>query len=303
MQKSATGPAFKREGTILDWTGITLRLEQSGRVRDIASDEVAAIETQWPDDYQEGLNQLDRGQTAAAIKAFSSALQQESRPWAQNIIRSKILRTQLAAEDLPNAAATFFQIIATDPQSRFAPLCPLRWDGNDNVMSQQASGWIGSDEPVVQLVGASWTIGTNPKQARPILEDLARDIDPVVAALAVGQLWNIRQQKMTAAEIDVWRNKIETMPLPARAGPRYAIAAAESRSGFTDAAIASYMRVVILYPDQPLVAAPALYQAARLLHNKGRTAAAEKLIAELKANYPASNWASRSLGSPEKFSR
>ena len=100
---------------------------------------------------------------------------------------------------------------------------------------------------------------------------------------------------MSAAEIDVWLKKIETMPVPVRAGGRLAIAAAQSRSGFTDAAISSYMRVAILYPDQPLISAPALYQAATLLHNTGRSNSASKLIAELQGKYPASNWASRNL--------
>lgn len=295
VHQSQNGPAVRREGTITDWSGLTLRLQQSGRTRDVDGAEIITIETQWPPEYEQGLLEFAQQDYASAQNAFSDALISEQRPWAKNIIRSKQLACQLATEALPTAARTFFEIIATDPQSRFAPMCPLRWSGNQSRMNQMAADWINSDEPIVQLLGASWLIGTDPKRARPILEELTRDIDPTVAGLAVGQLWNARQMKMTAAEIDLWLKKVETMPTPVRGGPRLAIAAAQSRSGFTEAAVASYMRVAILYPDRPLISAPALYQSATLLHNTGHGDSAIRLMAELKSKYPASHWSARNL--------
>lgn len=295
VHRSDSGQTVRREGTIVAWSGLTLRLEQSGRTRDFDGTNVIAIETQWPVGYQQGLSALARRDYASALSSFSDAVAKEQRPWAKNIIRSKQLTCQLATEQLPAAAQTFFQIIATDPQSRFAPMCPLRWTANQTGMNRSAADWINSDEPIVQLLGASWLIGTDRKTARPVLEDLTRDIDPTVAGLAVGQLWNARQTKMTAAEIDVWLKKVETMPIPVRAGAHFAIAGAQSRSGLTDAAIASYMRIAILYPDQSLISAPALYQAATLLHNTGRSDSALRLMAELKTKYGASNWSARNL--------
>jgi len=294
VHQSTSGSTVRREGTISAWSGLTLRLEHAGRTRDFDGDKIIAIETQWPDDYQKGLNELARRDYSSALNSFSNAIRQERRPWAQNIIRSKQLACCLATEELTSAAQIFFKIIASDPQSRFLPLCPLRWTGNQMGMNQSAADWIKSDEPIVQLLGASWRIGTD-STARRVLEDLTGDIDPTVAGLAVGQLWNARQTAMSAAEIDVWLKKFESLPISVRAGACFAIAAAQKRSGFKDAAIASYMRVVILHPDQPLVAAPALYQAATLLHNTGRSDGAAKLMAELQTKYPASNWAGRKI--------
>lgn len=295
IHQSQNGPPVRRAGTIIAWSGLTLRLEQSGRTRDIDGGEVIAIETQWPAGYEQGLNELALRDYASAARNFSTALIKEQRPWASNIIRSKLLACQLATETIPAAAETFFDIIATDPQTRFAPMCPLRWSGNQTGMNQLAEDWINSDEPIVQLLGASWLIGTDAKTARPVLASLARDIDPTVAGLAVGQLWNARREKMTKAEIGLWLKKIESMPTPARAGGYFAIGNAQSRSGFTKAAITSFMRVAILYPDQPLISAPALYQSATLLHNTGDSDGALRLIAELKSKYPASNWSARNL--------
>lgn len=284
-------PPVRRQGTIADWKGITLQLEQAGRTHPIDGSTVIAIETQWPDGYQKGLDELARKNFPAAIDSFQNAARREPRPWARNIIWSEVLRCQLATENLPGAADTFFQIIATDPQTRFVPLCPLRWAGNDTTMNQQAADWINSEQPIVQLLGASWLIGTN--AAASVLENLARDIDPSVAGLAVGQLWNRRKSKMTPAELDVWLKKIETMPIAIRSGPRFAIAQAQDRSGLADQAISNYMRVVILHPEQPLLSARSLYLAANLLNDTNRTTAAQTLIEELKTKHPNSSWASR----------
>jgi TolA-binding protein len=295
IHQSDSKTTVPREGTIIAWSGLTLRLEQSGRTRDFDGRTVTAIQTQWPDGYQQGLNELQRQDYTSASNSFSNALAAEQRPWAKNIIRSKLLACHLATESLTSAAQTFFEIIATDPQSRFAPMCPLRWTGNDTGMNRSAADWINSDQPIVQLLGASWLIGTDSKTARPVLEALTRDIDPTVAGLAVAQLWNARQKKMTAAQIDVWLKKVPTVPIPVRAGAHFAIAAAQSRSGLIDAAVTHYMRVAILYPDQPLISAPALYQAATLLHNTGRSDDAQRLITELRTKYGASHWSARNL--------
>ena len=116
-----------------------MRLEQSGRALDFDGTNVIAIETQWPVGYQQGLNELARRDYSSALNSFADAATKERRPWAKNIIRSKQLVCQLATDQLPSAAQTFFQIIATDPQSRFATMCPLRWTGNQTGMNQSAA--------------------------------------------------------------------------------------------------------------------------------------------------------------------
>ena len=58
-----------------------------------------------------------------------------------------------------------------------------------------------------------------------------------------------------------------------------------------DKALRDFMRIVILHPDQEIIAAPALYRAASLLHNEGRTEVAASLVEELKTKYPQSPWA------------
>ena len=81
------------------------------------------------------------------------------------------------------------------------------------------------------------------------------------------------------------------MPQPAKAGPLYTIALATSGEAMNDLALRDFMRIAILHPDQEIIAAPALYRAANLLHNKGRRQVAASLVEELRSKYPQSPWA------------
>ena len=132
---------------------------------------------------------------------------------------------------------------------------------------------------------------SRPQDARPVLEELANDLDPTISALAVGQLWRQQQAVVNAKRLTVWRRRLAIMPQAASAGPLYTIASATSQASMNDLALRDFMRIVILHPDQGIIAAPALYRAANLLHNEGRTQVAASLVEELKTKYPQSPWA------------
>ena len=124
-----------------------------------------------------------------------------------------------------------------------------------------------------------------------MLEELATDLDPTIAALAVGQLWRQQKTALNAKRLTVWRRRLEIMPQPASAGPLYTVALAQSKASMKDESLRDFMRIVILHPDQEIIAAPALYRAASLLHNEGRLEVAASLVEELKSKYPQSPWA------------
>ena len=295
------GTIAERKGEIVDWIGVSLKLDQSGRIREIDNDEIESIETRWPPAYTQAISQIENGSYSDAARGLDEALQQERRPWAQNIILAKLIPVQQSLGQHVLAAESFFRLVSNDPQSRFLHLAPLPWEtgklGGNLPSSSQAQKWLesggraGSDLAAVSLVAASWLITSKPLDARPVLEELATDLDPTIAALAVGQLW--RQQKTTvnAKRLTVWRRRLERMPQPASAGPLYTIALATSQASMDKEALRDFMRIVILHPDQEIIAAPALYRAASLLHNEGRTEVSASLVEELKSKYPQSPWA------------
>lgn len=301
VEKKSDGTIAGRKGTIVDWVGVSLKLDQSGRIREIDNDQIESIETRWPPKYSQALSQIENGEFSDAARGLDEALEQERRPWAQSIILAKMVGVQQSLGQHAAAAQSFFRLVGNDPQSRFLHLAPLPWEtgkSSGNLPSAaQAQQWLesggraGSDLAAVSLVAASWLMTFRPQDARPVLEELANDLDPTIAALAVGQLWRQQKTAVNAKRLTVWRRRLERMPQPAGAGPLYTIALATSRASINDLALRDFMRIVILHPDQENIAAPALYRAANLLHNEGRTEVAASLVEELKSKYPQSPWA------------
>ena len=305
VERKADGTTINRRGRIVQWAGVSLKLDNQGSIREIDNDTIVSFQTQWPPEIREGESQLERGQCADAVKNFSSAVASESRQWARNIILSKLLAAQQQTGNTVAAAESFFQLTQSDPSSRFLHLAPLPWE-TDGMLgvpptAQQARAWLsrsqtGGDQPSVRLVAAAWLAHSNDAgdadDGRALLEELAGDLDPTIAALAVGQLWRqrvmgqVRPVAMNEKQISVWRKRLSQMPESARAGPLYVIATAESRASQVEDAVRDYMRIVILYPDQPIIVAPALYRAGDLLHNEGQDDLAAGLMLELKTKFP-----------------
>lgn len=310
VTRKSDGTTVPRRGAIADWSGLSLLLEKNGRTREIDNEDIIRIETRWPAEFEDGKQAMERGRFAEAIRQLLKAVSVERRPWAQNIILSKLIIAQHLAGNHARAAESFFKIVRSDPNGRFLHQAVIPWETDrmlgESPSADQARAWLDEaqrdrqlgDQPAVRLVAAAWMQNSananDQRAARALLEELAVDLDPTIAALATGQLWRQRIQTqrstMTEKQIDVWRKRLALMPEAARAGPLYVIAAAERKSSMTQEAIRDYMRIAILYSEQSIIAAPALYRAADLLHNDGQSEVASGLMSELKAKYPYSPW-------------
>ena len=149
-----------------------------------------------------------------------------------------------------------------------------------------------SNDPVRQLIGASWLLfGPQQQAAIQVLDELSRDIDANIKYLAIAQLWRTRNLKVNARQIEVWEKLLGSMPKPIRAGPWLVLAEAQSRADQVDEAAINLLRIPILYPKQIGLSAAALYRAGHLLHNTSRKNEAQTIWNELRQKYPDSNWA------------
>ena len=75
VEKKPDGTTARRKGSIIDWVGVSLKLDQSGRVREIDNDQIAAIETRWPVEYTQALSQIEDGELSNAADALDQALE------------------------------------------------------------------------------------------------------------------------------------------------------------------------------------------------------------------------------------
>lgn len=291
VRRQNSDQTIKRRGTIVEWKGMSLTLSSNGREREIDNDEIVEVQTTWSKDYVEGVAELRQGTTRESIAKFQSALNSESRPWAKRIIRSQLVDAFQMTEQNVAAIEQFFEIIQEDPQTRFLHLAPLPWTGSSNSLNRPAQKWIESRDPLTQLMGASWLLGgPQREQAIKVLESLARDIDARIKNLAIAQLWRTRTS-VNAKQTKVWQGIIDKMPRSLRAGPCFVLADAQARSGQVELAQINLMRIPVLYSDQKSLSAAALYRAAGLLHNSGKTKQAQSVLNELVTNYPQTIWA------------
>jgi tetratricopeptide (TPR) repeat protein len=291
VRRENSDQTLNRRGTIVEWKGMSLILHANGRDREIANDEIVEVRTPWSEDYVAGVAEFSQGKTQEAVAKFQTALNSESRPWAKRIIRSHLVDAFQMLEQPVAAIEQFIQIIQEDPQTRFLHLAPLPWTGSSKALTPQAQQWIESTDPVLQLVGASWMLGgPQREQAIKVLESLTRDIDARVKNIAIAQLWRTRTD-VNAKQTEVWHGIIENMPRALRAGPYFVLADAQARSGQVELAEINLMRIPILYADQKALSAAALYRAASLLHNSGKTEKAQAVLNELVTHYPQTIWA------------
>ncbi len=284
----------KRRGVITDWTGSTLSLQSDTRTREIDNDRIVEIQTTWNADYLLGKQLLGNGKTSEAAAKLRLALTGETRPWAQTIIRSELVRAMSAAGDDAAAIEEFARIVAVDPQTRFLYLIPLPWSGSVGNASVEklAQSLLTSSEPALQLIAASWlTSGAERAKAIQILEKLAKDYEPGIAALAAAQLWRTEIATADETKVSTWQKRILQMPNSLRAGPYYVLASAQARLNQNQEAAINFMRIPILYPEQVALCAASLYKCARILHNDGHTNEARTLWTELLQEYPESVWA------------
>ncbi len=296
--KNASGSdTLKRKGTITQWKGLSLTIFSSGAEREIDNDDIVEVKTAWSEDYIAALNAIRTGQTQEAIPKFQSALNQESRAWAQNIIRSKLMDALLSLEQYSAAVKQFLLILSDDPQTRLVHLAPLPWTGTGTQLNQQAQQWIATKDPTVQLIGASWLlVGPDRERAINVLDQLTRDIDPNIKNLAIAQLWRSRTN-VNAKQTVVWQNIVDKMPRSLRAGPYLVLAEAQTKTGQNEQALINLMKVPILYPEQKSLAAAALYRTGKLLSASGKPTQSQTIFNELKKRYPQTIWAQKATQS------
>ena len=284
----------KRRGVITDWTGSSLSLQSGTRTREIDNNRIVEIQTSWNSDYLLGKQLLGDGKTSEATAKLRLALASETRPWAQTIIRSELVRALSAADDYPTAIEEFSRMIAADPQTRFLHLIPLPWSGSvgNAKVVKMAQPLLVSSEPVLQLIGASWSAsGSDRATAVQILEKLAADSESGISGLAAAQLWRTEITAADERRVSNWKQKILRMPSSLRAGPYYVLATAQARLDKNKQAAINLMRIPILYPEQTALCAASLFKCARLLHNDGHPNEARTLWTELRQDYPESIWA------------
>jgi tetratricopeptide (TPR) repeat protein len=294
VRSEKTGNILKRKGEIRSWEGSSLTLEANGRTDSIPNDTIVRIQTTWSADCLSGRQLLESRQFAAAIEPLAKAAGAETRPWAAAMIRADLVRSLSAIGNDFDAFQQFLLILSQDPETRWMEFAPLAWEGGlvDAPMAALAQKCLESKQPNLQLLGASWLLGTPQRAAAvEVLKKLKQDIRPEVAHLASAQLWRTELPQTSDKGVEGWARQVDRMPESLRAGPLLLVGLASQRLKQTDRAALSWMEIAILHGDNYRLAAIGLSRSAGLLAEQGKTEAARRIWIELSQRFAGTQWA------------
>ncbi|MEL7499392.1 MAG: hypothetical protein AAFN77_17435 [Planctomycetota bacterium] len=291
MKRPKSPGTMNRKGRITKWQGTQLTINTGSRDVTIENDQIVSIQSAWPVEYTKAKTFVSEGRNDLAADWFQQALDKETRPWAQTVIRSRLVNLHLLVNRVDAAAEQFLGIIQADRYSRFTHLAPLAWT-NSTQRFGRADEWMASKEPIIQLVGASWGLNSPSRnQAIEVLESLSEDIDPRVSGMAIAQLWRTRP-KPSVRQLEVWSQSVDEMPDSIQAGPLFVLANLQSQNGLKDEAMINWMKVVSVHPDQSPLVSASLYQSGKLLsRDPNQTSEAQAIWSELQKRFPKSSWA------------
>ena len=299
VKKANSDSIIKRKGIIEDWLGYSLTISVNGSSKEIDSTLVVDLQTNWPAAYENGKRLAAAGKTSEAIKKYRQALAVEKRPWAQRIIRSKLIPAYQLVANSSAAVNEFRTIIAQDPNTRFMHLIPLPWSNRVSPVPG-ANEWLDSDQTAIQLLGAGWSLTSEKNQqqrATETLDQLAGDLDPRIRDLATAQLWRLRT-RLSPKQIQQWEQIVAGMERENRAGAMLILANAQQKHGNLDAALLNWMKIVTLHDHQSTLVAASLFQTASALRSITPEQTKQKsypkpdpFFAELHQRFPESSWA------------
>jgi TolA-binding protein len=278
---------------IVDYTleAIVARPGVSPDVRRFPTDELLRVETVQTEAHREALAAFLRGELAEAEAGFRQALEDEPRAWMRREIRGWLIRCASRRRDRVTAASRFLEVVSEEPAAREFPLIPLVWGPAlvDEAMRTAARSWLTDSREFARLIGASWLL-LDPAFAdlsRTELGRLSRSSPLRLAAQARAQLWRLRvaAADLSDNELSDWEHRIEQMPGEGRAGPYFVLGRALQRRSDYDRAVAAFLWLPTVCPEDEELTAEALVAAARASRSAARREDAERILAEVVQDY------------------
>lgn len=301
-------------GEIVEYNGEKLRIRtKSGQEpREFSSADVVEVLTRQVALHSKGMEQFEQRDYTGAAKSLRDAIEAEPRIWVRRQILASLIRCHLMQGDYRNAATRFVTLYRSDPHTRSFPLIPLVWARQrpDATFRSDAQGWLlDADEyPAIRLLGASVLLEDAQlgETALATLKNLASNKDRKVGVLASCQQWRLRlgtRTPVNLTELQIWQQRLETLPEELRSGPHYLLGRAYvSRKEFELAAVHLLWQPLV-QPDDHYLAAQAMLEAADALNAIGQLNGAFTLYEEVAERFPTTSAAQEAAGQLKTLSK
>ncbi len=249
--------------------------------REIPSDRVMRVIPNWRTPAAAAAHQLFADRDYRAAKdAISKAVTNDLPRWQQRLLVAEFVDVFAALGEHRLAGGVYLKSLAPNqPPAMLLAQLPMNWTTiePDRPLYESAVEWLSSEDPIAQLLGASWLLlGQDRDAARATLTKLQNSDRATIAALATAQTWRLTPPLETSAKVAEWFAARDKLIEPLQIGPTEFIAERCARTGMIDLAIGQWSRVATLHSDRAHRAAAALNAAARTLAQQGRTEEAKR---------------------------
>jgi tetratricopeptide (TPR) repeat protein len=301
--RSETGGRVVVRGTILEYTGRTLKLKpiSGAEAKQYPVDQVIEVRTPQSESHTRGLQLFSQKRYADAETAFESALDIESddsdRKWVRRELLSLLVRCALQQGKASKARSRFGLLVDSDSTTRHFRLIPLVWVAAAADARTTAEGRLLLEEqqPTRRLMGASLLLqhATYGKVAVADMQKLVVNGDPRISSLAVAQLWRVRLAEADPRrdEIVRWRKAIDRMPGELRGGPYYLLGQAHLRRAENDRAAMALAWLPLVDDHDSELAARAGVEAAEALAQIGQRNEAVTFYRDVLLRFPQASFA------------
>lgn len=295
-----SGTRLPISGFVEDYTGreISVRLKPDDPVRKYPRSDVVEVVTDFMPRHDRARKLFAAGKIADAKKEYVGAYEDENRSWVRREILAGQVRCALWLGDYDSAAARFFAILESDPETFHVNLAPLNWsdDQPSANLRNDALKWISiTNPPWMRLVGASWLLNTSDlfADADQQMKRLAREADVRVQRLAQMQLWRLKlhgAEPLDLDEIRHWEQFVEGIPVELRGGAYFVIGQAWKQRKEYERASRAFLWLPLVFDSDRWLSAHACFEAADALELQGDFAQAFSLYSEVVFRYGDTRW-------------
>lgn len=277
------------QGVVAEWDAsklVLVRRDATGPTT-VPGDQVIGIEPGWK---QEEFATVHKAfvlrQFSDVLRNGQSALKLQNVPrWQQRLLVSEMVQSASALGQWPVAGKVYGYLAQDDPPLLLKASIPLPWSDEalkaGKSMRDAAEEWIGSDNKLMQLLGASWLLGSD-KNATAIetLKQLANEKTPMVAAYAKSQLWRtVLPSEIVSNHLASWIEQRDSMPLTMQPGPTMLLAHRLEQAGEWKLAVVEWLRIASLFGDRYDLKQRAVDRAVAACRNAGAPLEADRIQA------------------------
>ncbi len=286
------GRSIELRGVLVEWepTRLVLVRKDAKGPTTFPGDQVIGIDPGWKEEsFADVHRHFMEHRFAEVISEGQSILKTPSVPrWQQRLIVAEMVQSACALGQWQVAGKVYGYLAQDTSPQVLLSVIPLPWSDElltaGKGMREPAAEWLQRSEPEMQLLGASWLVGSEQNGlAIEMLKRLSNHESSLVSNYAQAQLWRgVPPSEIESTYFGKWVALRDTMPLALQAGPTMLLGHRLEQSGAWELAVAEWLRIASLYGDRYHLKSRAIERAIAACSTAGATDQAGRI----GARYP-----------------